>query len=521
MPSPSLVLAYSLQVAAVTALVAATLALVARRAPRVRLLSWRAVLATALLLPLAALLPARTTPHALGMVTGAVSGAIAALPATTAAPTKTGADIDWAFWFTSALIAGAVVRMARMALIWSRLRRLRRHLPATDCSLFEELRGELGVEARLAWREDVAQPFTFGHHPAVVVVPADLAAAPPAALRGIFIHELTHVARRDWRWLVAEEGVGALLWFHPAIGFALRELGQAREELVDRATVAMTGARRAYLETLVALASRAAPVHGLSLSIFGSRQLPRRIAALATEASMSRLTVYASSMIVVLAGATAVTAAVRTFPLAHAEQAVAGDAGPLEKQAYIAPRDAAPPARIHYVPPALPSDTKSREPFEVEMRLVVDANGHVAEARSLKSTATSAAATNAVVSAARQWRFEKPEMAPLALTTTMMFSASGEASTGYSSRERPMPIEIKAAAYPDDAMKAKVEGEVRAEVSIDKDGRVSDVQIVRAPMPSMAEATVTALKASTFRPGMKDGTPVPVQVTMTVRFKLQ
>ena len=71
------------------------------------------------------------------------------------------------------------------------------------------------------------------------------------------------------------------------------------------------------------------------------------------------------------------------------------------------------------------------------------------------------------------------------------------------------------------ARRAKVEGEVQAEVSIDKNGRVSDVQIVKSPMPSMAEATVTALKASSFRPGMKDGTPVPVQVTMTVRFKLQ
>ena len=74
------------------------------------------------------------------------------------------------------------------------------------------------MRARLVWLSGLAHPFTFGHHPAIVAMPADLASAPSPTLRAIFTHELLHVARRDWRWLLAEEAATVLLWFHPAVG---------------------------------------------------------------------------------------------------------------------------------------------------------------------------------------------------------------------------------------------------------------------------------------------------------------
>jgi len=517
-PSPAFLLSWWLQVAVVAAVVGLSLALVARRSPLVRLVSWRAVLVVALLLPMAALLPARTPPRALSVMTEAVA-VIATAPASMSARQN---QVEWTTWLVYLLAAIAAAHLARLLTAWARLRRACRRLPVADSPLFDELRQRLDVEATLVWHHGISQPFTFGHRPAIVVLPAELATATAAELRGILAHELTHVARRDWRWLVVEECVGALLWFHPAVRVALREVCQAREELVDRATVALTGARRTYLETLVALAGRPAPSHAMSLSIFGSRQLPRRIAALASEASMSRIGVVLASTIVIVAGAVSVTAAVRTFPLAPAAQTGANEAGPIEKQAYMAPRDAPPPARVHYVAPTLPPDALSAGEFEVELRLVIDAGGTVAEARNIKSGAASPAAVAAVVSAARHWRFAAPEMAPLALTTTLTFRpATDQASGTYSSIERPIPIEIKKAAYPEDAMQAKVEGDVQVAITIGSDGRVTDARVVKSPTPSMADAALTAIKASTFHPGRKDGEPVPVQVTMSIRFKLQ
>ena len=525
MPSPAQMLSYWLQVAAVAALVGLALAMVAGRAPLLRLVSWRAFLALALLLPLSAFLPVPSTPVALSVVTDAVS-VVASTPAI--ASTEARPAVSWPALLALVLAGGAAVRVARLLVAWHGLVRASCQLPGAESPLFDELRAPLGVEARLVWHDGVSQPFTFGHRPAIVVMPADLASAPQASLRGIFAHELTHVARRDWRWLLGEETVGALLWFHPAVRVALREVRQAREELVDRATVAMTGARRTYLETLVSLAGRPASSQTLSLSIFGARQLPRRIAALASEASMSRLSVVAASTLVVLTGAVAVTAAVHAFPLTAFEQAASTEPGPLEKQAYVAPRDAQAPSRLHYVAPVLPASAADMSGLSVDLRLVLDASGRVAEARILKGTASVIETPRhlevftAILTAARQWRFAVPAAAPLAITSSLSFeSTTTGGETRYSTKERPVPVTLISAAYPEADQKAGTEGLAEVEVTIESTGRVSAARVVKATTPAMGEAAVAALRESTFRPGQKDGQPVPVQVTVAIRFALK
>ena len=57
-------------------------------------------------------------------------------------------------------------------------------------------------------------------------VPADRAAArlvsrrsPPRVRRAVLAHELWHVRRRDWGWVLAEECVRAVLWFNPAVSW--------------------------------------------------------------------------------------------------------------------------------------------------------------------------------------------------------------------------------------------------------------------------------------------------------------
>ena len=141
-------------------------------------------------------------------------------------------------------------------------------------------------------------------------------------------------------------------------------------------------------------------------------------------------------------------------------------------------------------------------------------------AAAVNSTALEALAA-AIVAAARQWRYETPAMAPLALTTTLMFAPADAPGAVYSSLERPIPVNLVQAAYPDDARQAKVEGTAEVAIEIDATGQVSQARLIKAPTPSMGDAAVTALKASKFRPGTKDGQPIPVSVTMSIRFKLQ
>ena len=481
-------------------------------------------------MPVTALVPRSADPAARATILVDVASLV---PVPVMAVVDAGGLIDWSYWLTAVVAAGAAVRLACLFIGWRRLRSACLALPQDRSPLFLEIAAAVDARAVLVWLAGASHPFTFGSHPAVVVMPADLASAPRPTLRAIFTHELLHVARRDWRWLLAEEAATALLWFHPAIRLVLRELRQAREEVVDRATIALTGARRTYVETLVHLAGRPPASAALSLSFFKARQLPRRITALLSEAPMSRTRFVCTSLLVLAGSAASVTAAVHAFPLPSVawsladgflQQAPASEPGPLERQAYVAPRDAPPPARTHYVAPKLPASATDQ--IEIGLRIVVDASGSVAEARALTVTAdglapeTARAATASVVEAVRQWHFERPAMAPLALTTTMTVEPSSADGTR-SSRERPIPIDTKNPEYPDDARAAGAEGLVHVEIAIDRQGRVESTKVIKAPLPSMGDAAAAALKGWTFRPATKDGQAVPATVTIAVRFALQ
>ena len=410
------VLAYSLQLAIVVAALWLLLRMLAARAAALRLRAWRAALALAILLPAGVFLP------------------FAPLPSNDRGDTLLSTSMElwtgaiglswWTEWILALLIAGAALRGGWLAIGWLRFRRRFTRDAYGDDVRFADACETVGVRARLVWRSDVSHPFTYGSTPPVVVVPADLASEPDATLRAIFLHELMHVRRRDWQSVIVEETVRAVLWFHPAVWLLLAELRQAREEVIDRATVRLLGSRRSYLDIRVALADRGEPARlSPALPFFRSRQLARRIAALASEASMSKARVVLSSALLLAASMATVAAAARTFPLPAISAADPGDSA-----------------------------------------------GAQATPRGIK---------------------------------------------------RPVVIEMKKAEYPESAKARKIQGDVVMDVLIDAQGKVSDVAVVKKLADELDAAATAAIKASTFRPGLKDGKPVPVKVTITVAFRLK
>lgn len=529
MPSTTFLLVYSAQLAIAAGVTALALAAAARHAPALRLVTWRGVIAAAWLLPLTALLPAtgRAAP-----TPGSAAAGVGLVVFETARSTAYAPPPDWARWIVTLAVVGALVRLvwifAVVVVVGRRLSRLApAHLPE-----FEDVRDSLGVEARLVWRDDVAHPFTFGDRPAAVVLPTWTRGAHADVRRAIVTHELVHAARRDWRWLLAEESALAPLWWHPVSWLARRELQQAREEIVDRATVARIGSRRRYVELLMTLAERRPATLALSVPVFTRRQLPRRVAALASEVRMSRTRLALVSLSIVVSATVGLVAASRALPLPAADWAAQGDAGPsstagpLEQGAYAAPRDAAPPSRVAYVAPQLPPSVPITGDIDVELRLVLDAAGRVAEARATSLRGVTGSGADAIaaaaLTAARQWRFAAPSASPLVITTTLTLEPSTAAGVpAFSTRERPVPVHLIAASYPQEDERAGTEGRADVEVTIDAAGQVSSTRVVKATTPAMGEAAAAALRQSTFVPGMRDGTPVPVTVTIAVRFALK
>jgi beta-lactamase regulating signal transducer with metallopeptidase domain len=202
------VVAWSAQFGIVIAAAAVTLAVTRLRSPRARLAACQATLLAALVLPFVpAVLPPVTGLVVAGpLLAGSVVGTAGHAPA---------AELEtWSAVILACLAAGIALRGVWMMVGWRRQRRWR-EIQAASSAVFDEAAAELGVEARLVCAEPVASPFTFGWRAPVVVADARLLADPHTA-RAVFLHELEHVARRDWLFVVAEEVVRAVLWFHPA-----------------------------------------------------------------------------------------------------------------------------------------------------------------------------------------------------------------------------------------------------------------------------------------------------------------
>jgi protein TonB len=74
-------------------------------------------------------------------------------------------------------------------------------------------------------------------------------------------------------------------------------------------------------------------------------------------------------------------------------------------------------------------------------------------------------------------------------------------------------------AYPKDALQARLQGTVILECTIDAQGAVADVRVVRG-QPLLTEAAVEAVRQWAYEPTRLNGVAVPVVMTVTVNFRL-
>jgi protein TonB len=80
--------------------------------------------------------------------------------------------------------------------------------------------------------------------------------------------------------------------------------------------------------------------------------------------------------------------------------------------------------------------------------------------------------------------------------------------------------EVKAT-YTDEARRANISGEVEMEITIRRDGTVSDVRILRGLGGGLSERAVAAVRQWRFAPARMKGTPVDVIVEVSMEFTLR
>jgi TonB family protein len=74
--------------------------------------------------------------------------------------------------------------------------------------------------------------------------------------------------------------------------------------------------------------------------------------------------------------------------------------------------------------------------------------------------------------------------------------------------------------YSEEARAAKLQGTVLLKIVVDTDGMAKDIQVLKSQGLGLDEQAVIAVTHWKFKPGMKDGAPVPVQAQIEINFKL-
>jgi TonB family protein len=545
---PALTLAnlvlFTAQAALLIGALALTLAAL-RPGPAFRLAACRVVLAAILVLPLQVWM--RDARPALNLLDVPGGGAAAAVDGIDA---RSDRQLPWGTIAGGVLAAGVALRMIWLAAGLTRLRRLAGSVtgPGEPAAAgvdgeVSALQTELGTRARVAFVDRVQHPMTFGIAPAVVLLPASLLAASTDRRRAVLCHELWHVRRRDWLWVLGEELALTVLWFHPAVWWVVGELQLAREQVVDQLTVAATGARREYMDALFSAADLPSAPPLLS-GFLRRRHLARRLVSLAEEVAMSRMRLVAGAVIVTVAlvGSGVVGAAAWPLaPMRHATQTAAGSAAS-DGVVQLGRR-----VDVGFPDAVIASGLADAI---VDVAVEIDASGAVTSARAATVTvhggenglgrvAVPAAVddmVSATVDAMGSWHFRAPEVAPAKLIVTVRYAVETRqaivtrisAAPGYATKpilhaggaiKPPTRLVNVAPEYPQEAQDAKIQGVVILDATIAEDGSVSDVEVLKS-IPQLDLAAIAAVKQWRFEPTLLNGVAVPVKITTTVNFSL-
>jgi bla regulator protein BlaR1 len=379
---------YSLQVACIVAIAAIGAGLCRVRLARVRLAYWRLVVAVCIAIPFLS----RVAPHAARVAYPNVASRVAFSTFSTS-----GTPVGTLFWLISFVaIAGAIVRCGWLAFGILRLRRLR------ELGSREPFESDVaaavaavapGTEFR--WDEGVTEPVTFGYRRPIVLLPRRLLDLPPEIRRAVVLHETWHVARHDWLWLVLEQVVQSLFWFHPAIWWAVDQIQLAREQVVDALVVKATGSRHAYLRAMTAFAG-VFPAAAVAAPFLRRRHLAQRVKAIAAAPPSARYSIVAAAALIVVTGTSAVWAS-RLLPLQP----------PASGEVYEAGNGVTLPVVVTEVRPHYTDEAKSaRIQGSVLMSCIVATDGRPTRIAVVNSLDAVHGLDEAAVRALQQWRFQ-------------------------------------------------------------------------------------------------------------------
>ncbi|HEY1073955.1 M56 family metallopeptidase, partial [Brevundimonas sp.] len=200
------------------------------------------------------------------------------------------ASLPWPSLATMAVglwLLGAALVVGRLLLGLNTLSRWTEQGRAVKCPAWRSPLEPLAPAARprLVSSERVSSPLSWGLAPGVIVLdPSSL--AEPKAASAVLAHELAHLRRKDWVFLILSRLALALFWFNPLVWRLSVVLAEASEEAADAEAV-RTVDRRDYARVLVRLAVHSSSFPATAMAA-DPHTLEKRIACIMTNTSARR-----------------------------------------------------------------------------------------------------------------------------------------------------------------------------------------------------------------------------------------
>jgi TonB family protein len=118
---------------------------------------------------------------------------------------------------------------------------------------------------------------------------------------------------------------------------------------------------------------------------------------------------------------------------------------------------------------------------------------------------------------------QTPAVAVLTFGTWAWKEISDAASQTYhvgGSVTAPVPLNSVEAQYTPEARKARINGKCLISLTVDRQGMPQNVQVMRTLDPGLDQNAMDAVNRYRFKPAMRNGEPVPVKITVEVKFEI-
>jgi GWxTD domain-containing protein len=217
-------------------------------------------------------------------------------------------------WLAPFWVAGVVVFHLRSVAGWMAAERVRDRgvcrAPDPWPLRLQHLSARLRVSKPVALLETCLAdvPVVIGYLRPVILVPVGMLAGMPAAqVEAILLHELAHIARRDYLANLLQTAVEGFLFYHPAIWWISGVIRAERENCCDDLVVETSGDAREYAAALAALEQTRWAADRAALAATGG-SLVKRIRRLLYQPEGLALAPFLSAGILTIAVAGALVA---------------------------------------------------------------------------------------------------------------------------------------------------------------------------------------------------------------------